>query len=245
MAPPGLRKRFASADWDQPPPNANMLAFGNLGVEGGSLSVQGWLFDVKNSQSPQVLGKQYREEANDANARIIAHRFADEIIFRLGGGIPGIAESRSISSATVPDKGSLGDGLRRRQPEANHAQRSIALSPHVSPDGTRIAYAGVTKEGWQIQMWSLELGRNVSFPALQRDESVAGVVIRRQVKLAFSSSYTGHSNLFLDRQQRRQSAPPDQRQRTGRFTDLESKNQRANRVRQWTHRPAADLHHGI
>ena len=49
-----------------------MLAFGNIGVQGGSLTVQGWLYDVKNAQSPQVLGKQYREKANEDNAR--AHR---------------------------------------------------------------------------------------------------------------------------------------------------------------------------
>ncbi len=34
------------------------------------------------------------KQANDANARLIAHRFADEIIFRLGGGIHGIAETK-------------------------------------------------------------------------------------------------------------------------------------------------------
>jgi len=28
--------------------------------------------------------------------RVIAHRFADEIIFRLGGGVAGIAESKNL-----------------------------------------------------------------------------------------------------------------------------------------------------
>ena len=46
-----------------------MLAFGNLGVQSGYLNVQGWLYDTKNAQSPQVLGKQYREQATDENAR--------------------------------------------------------------------------------------------------------------------------------------------------------------------------------
>ena len=78
-----------------------MLAFGNLGVQGGSLSVQGWLFDTQNPQTPQVLGKQYREQATDENARLIAHRFADEIIFRLGGGIPGIAETKILLTSAI------------------------------------------------------------------------------------------------------------------------------------------------
>ncbi|HWC17678.1 MAG TPA: hypothetical protein VG498_11730, partial [Terriglobales bacterium] len=80
--------------WGNPPTNAAMLAFGNLGVNAGQLSVFGWLYDVKNTVAPQVLGKQYKEDATEDNARLIAHRFADEIIFRLGGGLPGIAESK-------------------------------------------------------------------------------------------------------------------------------------------------------
>ena len=80
--------------WSAPPPSAAMLAFGNLGVAGNGMTVQGWLYDVKNVTSPQVLGKQYQDAATSDAARITAHKFADEIIFRLGGGIPGIAESK-------------------------------------------------------------------------------------------------------------------------------------------------------
>jgi TolB protein len=80
--------------WNSPPPNAAMLAFGNLGVTAGKVTVQGWLYDVKNTASPQVLGKQYTDHATEDADRVIAHKFADEIIFRLGGGIPGIAESQ-------------------------------------------------------------------------------------------------------------------------------------------------------
>ena len=112
-----------------PPPNANMLAFGNLGVQGGYLSVQGWLYDTKNAQSPQVLGKQYREEANDDNARLIAHRFADEIIFRLGGGVPGIAETKIYFVSSRGGSKEIWqmdyDGANQKQTDAHWA--SIAL----------------------------------------------------------------------------------------------------------------------
>src|SRR5882762_8753242 len=80
--------------WSGPPPNASMLAFGDLGATGNNLLVHGWLYDVKNVGSPQVLGKQYTDAATTDAARLIAHKFANEIIFRLGGGIPGIAESK-------------------------------------------------------------------------------------------------------------------------------------------------------
>ena len=164
VAVPGAPQEVRLVDWDQPPPNANMLAFGNIGVQGGYLNVQGWLFDVKNAQSPQVLGKQYREEANDANARLIAHRFADEIIFRLGGGVPGIAETTIyfISNRSGAKEVWQMDYDGANQKQITHSG-TIALSPHVSPDGTRIAYSGVSNGSWEILMWSLELGRAVSF----------------------------------------------------------------------------------
>src|SRR5258708_27767229 len=91
---PGSPVEMKLDSWGNPPPNAAMVAFGNLAVNNGRVAVQGWLFDTKNSASPQVLGKQYNEEANADNARLIAHRFADEIIYRLGGGVPGVVRTQ-------------------------------------------------------------------------------------------------------------------------------------------------------
>src|SRR5262252_1128767 len=68
LANPGTPQEVNLGQWSDPPPNASMLAFGNANVQSGSLSVQGWLFDVKNTQSPQVLGKQYREQSTENNA---------------------------------------------------------------------------------------------------------------------------------------------------------------------------------
>ena len=56
--------------------------------------VQGWLYDVKNVSSPAgVWASSTPTRPRDA-ARTIAHKFANEIIFRLGGGVAGIAESK-------------------------------------------------------------------------------------------------------------------------------------------------------
>ena len=54
----------------------------------------GFLFDTKNAQTPQILGKQYSDAASEENVRQIAHHFADEIILRLGGGLNGISETK-------------------------------------------------------------------------------------------------------------------------------------------------------
>src|ERR1700719_3668390 len=70
---PGQPTEITFPAWNAPPPNAAMLAFGNLGVVSGKVTVQGWLYDVKNTASPQVLGKQYADVASEEAARVIAH----------------------------------------------------------------------------------------------------------------------------------------------------------------------------
>jgi TolB protein len=53
---PGQPTEVNFSSWSSAPVNAAMLAFGNLGVNGSSLTVQGWLYDLKNVSQPQVLG---------------------------------------------------------------------------------------------------------------------------------------------------------------------------------------------
>jgi TolB protein len=183
--------------WNAPPPNAAMLAFGNLAAASGHVIVQGWLYDVKNTQSPQVLGKQYSDNATEAAVRVIAHRFADEIIYRLGGGIAGIAES---SLYFVSDRSGHKeiwamdyDGANQRQ--VTHLG-SIALSPRISPDGTRIAFSGLTKTGWEIMMYSLDLNRMVSFPHIG-GTNLSPAWSADGAKLAFSSSKAGAPEIYV------------------------------------------------
>ena len=94
QATPGSPQEINLAQWSAAPASAAMVAFGALSAANGRLVVYGWLFDTSNAANPQVLGKQYNEAASEDMARTIAHRFADEIIVRLGGGINGIAETK-------------------------------------------------------------------------------------------------------------------------------------------------------
>jgi TolB protein len=188
---PGQPPEVNFLAWSAPPPNTAMLAFGTLGVSAGKLTVQGWLYDVKNIQSPQVLGKQYGDTPSDGAARLMAHRFADEIIFRLGGGIAGIAESQiyfvSDRSGKKEIWGMDYDGSNQHQ--ITHLN-SISLSPRISPDGSRLAFSAITKSGWEIMMYSLDLNRTVNFPHIG-GTNLSPAWSGDGTKLAFSASRTG------------------------------------------------------
>jgi TolB protein len=194
---PGQPPEVNFLSWNAPPPNAAMLAFGNLGVADGKLTVQGWLYDVKNTQSPQVLGKQYGDTASDAAARLMAHKFADEIIFRLGGGIAGIAESQIyfVSDRTGHKEIWAMDYDGSNQHQITHLG-SIALSPRISPDGSRIAFSALTKTGWEIMMYSVELNRMVSFPHMG-GTNLSPAWSADGTKLAFSSSRGGQPEIYV------------------------------------------------
>ena len=194
---PGSPNEIKLDAWGNPPPNASMVAFGNLGVTNGKLAVQGWLFDAKNTASPQVLGKQYQEAATNDNARLIAHRFADEIIYRLGGGIPGIAETRIffISARSGHKEVWVMDYDGAGQQQLSHLN-SIALSPRISPDNARVAFSGLSGDSWQILMYSMDLGRLVSFPRFGGG-NYSPAWSSDGTKIAFSSSMrSGDPEIF-------------------------------------------------
>src|SRR5579871_6697136 len=194
---PGMPQDVVLAQWSSPPPSAAMLVFGNVGVTGGNVTVQGWLYDVSNASSPQVLGKQYTDTATQEAARTIAHKFADEIIFPLGGGINGIAESKIVFVSNRSGHKEIWemdyDGANQHQ--LTHLG-SIALSPRISPDGTRVAFSGMTKAGWQIMMYSLDLGRLVHFPHIG-GSNLSPAWSPDGTHIAFSSSRTGDPEIYV------------------------------------------------
>src|ERR1700677_1897045 len=199
MAPPVMPaspQQMNLAQWAAAPANAAFVAFGSIAVNAGRVAVYGWLFDAKNPASPQILGKQYNEAASQDNARLIAHRFADEIITRLGGGIPGIAETHIyyIGARSGNKEVWQMDYDGQGQHQVTHLG-TISLSPRVSPDNDRIAFASLGKQGWAIRMYSLVLGRMISFSSMVGN-TLSPAWSRDGAKLAFSASRSGDPEIF-------------------------------------------------
>ena len=202
QAQPGSQAEIRLTDWSAAPASAAMVAFGALGVTGSRLAVNGFLDDTKNPQFPQVLAKQYAEEATEDNAREIAHRFADEIILRLGGGTAGIAETKIyyVHQSGAGLNGTSKEIWAMDYDGANqHAIThlgTISLSPRVSPDNTRVAFSSLGRDGFQIKMFSLLLGRLVAFP-VSGGTNLSPAWSPNGKDVAYSSSRTGDPEIWI------------------------------------------------
>ena len=199
QATPGSPQEINLAQWSAAPANAAMVAFGALSASNGRLTVYGWLFDTRNTASPQVLGKQYNEAASQDMARTIAHRFADEIILRLGGGINGIAETKIyfVSSRTGSKE--------------IWAMDYDGQNQHQSPIWAAFRFRRAsrrTTRGWRLPRWATRDGRSactrwnldrmVSFPAgTAGGSNLSPAWSADGTKIAFSSSRSGDPEIWV------------------------------------------------
>jgi TolB protein len=193
---PGSQSEIVLSQWSAAPASAAMVAFGNLSLQGGKLIVNGFLDDTKNTQFPQVFAKQYNEDASEDAARQIAHRFADEIIIRLGG-TAGIAESKIfyVKFGGGNKEIWMMDYDGNNQHALTHLGE-VALSPRVSPDNSRVAFSALGKDGFQIKMYSLLLGRLVNYSSVG-GTNVSPAWSPSGQQLAFSSSRTGDPEIWV------------------------------------------------
>ena len=199
QAAPGSPQEINLSQWSTDPANAAMVAFGALSASNGRLVVYGWLDDARNTANPQVLGKQYNEAASEDMARTIAHRFADEIIYRLGGGVNGIAETKIyfVSSRNGSKEIWVMDYDGQNQHAITHLG-TVSMSPRISPDNSRIAFESLGREGWAIRMYSLDLGRPVAFPTgTVGGSNVTPAWSSDGTKIAFSSSRSGDPEIWI------------------------------------------------
>ncbi len=199
--PPSQPSELRNISWTDPPANANLVAFGNLTESTPEVAIQAWLFDVRNPAAQPVVAKVYRGAPTDAQVRRFAHQFADEIISKLSGGLPGIAGTQIafVSSRNGPKEIWVMDYDGANQHPLT-SLRSIALTPRWSPDASRIAFTcfqpmnRVTSA--QICMYSMDTGKPVTFPHFRGTNSSpswspdGGQII-------FSSSMQGNPELYV------------------------------------------------
>ena len=196
QAQPGSPSEINLAQWSAAPASASMVAFGSFAAAGNRLAVNGFLDDAKNAQYPQVLAKQYNEEASVDSARQIAHRFADEIILRLGG-TPGIAETKIYFVHSGEGNKEIWEmDYDGADAHAITHLGTVSLSPRVSPDNSRLAFSSLGHDGFQVRMYSLLLGRMVAFP-VSGGTNLSPAWSADGKTIAYSSSRSGDPEIYL------------------------------------------------
>ncbi|HZO98714.1 MAG TPA: Tol-Pal system beta propeller repeat protein TolB [Terriglobia bacterium] len=185
------------AQWTDPPASAQMLVFGKTEVINANLVITARLFDVKNPASASVLAKRYVATMNEVSTREAAHRFANEIIRTLGGGVPGINLTRIafVSNRTghaeiwVMDY----DGFNQR-PLTSYG--SLALTPRWAPDNSKIAFTSYSRGNPDIFVYSLETNRLIPFPRYKGLNTTPAWSPDGK-KIAFCSSMSGDPEIYV------------------------------------------------
>jgi TolB protein len=198
---PSQPAELNALDWTNAPASAQALAFGNLSAAGNSLAIQAWLFDVQHPSSPAMVAKIYRGEVTDAQVRLFAHQFAEEIILKLSGGVPGISTTQIafVSSRSGAKEIWVMDYDGANQHKLT-SLNDLALTPRWSPDSTRIAFTcwvpgphGVVSA--QICMYSLVINKLVAWPRWPGTNSSPGWS-PDGTKVMFTSSVQGGQELY-------------------------------------------------
>jgi TolB protein len=200
---PSQPSELRAPDWSAAPASAYMVAYGNLNTDASGLAFSGYLSDVSSSSAPVALQKIYRGAATDADARKLAHEFADDIIQLLGSGVPGIADThiayvRQIGRGNSEIWEMDYDGANAHQ--LTHL-RSISLTPRWSPDASRIAFTCYVPNNFgapsaQICIYSMDLNRLIHFPRFRGTNSSPAWSPNGQ-QIAFMSSQNGDPEIYV------------------------------------------------
>lgn len=198
---PGQPSELNAQAWSAAPANAFMVAYGNMTMDGSNLAFSGYLSDVRNPSTQPALQKIYRGATTDADARRMAHQFADDIIAFLSGGQPGIAQTKiAYVSARGGNKEIWLMDYDGGSPQQLTHLKSISLTPRWSPDGSRIAftcyvpYRNVTSA--QICMYSTVSNRLISFPRF-RGTTSSPAWSPDGSEIAFMSSQSGDPQIYI------------------------------------------------
>lgn len=174
----------------------SVIAWGKAGINSGSkdtdLSMDGYVYDTGSHEV--VGGKRY--VGSTSVARLMAHRFADELVFRYTGE-PGIARTKIAYVSELGTARELFvmdyDGYDPRQLTADGF---LNLMPRWSPDRRFLVFTTYRNRNTQdIDMIELATGKRWTLVS-QGGLNITPVLSPDGNSLAYSSSHEGNAELY-------------------------------------------------
>ena len=174
----------------------SVIVWGQAGIKSGNkdadLSMDGYVYDAGNNEV--VGGKRY--VGSTSVARLMAHRFADELVFRYTGE-PGIARTKIAYVSELGTARELFvmdyDGYDPRQLTADGF---LNLMPRWSPDRRFLVFTTYRNRNTQdIDMIELSTGKRWTLVA-QGGLNITPVLSPDGNSLAYSSSREGNAELY-------------------------------------------------
>ena len=181
--------------WTSNEVRAQDLAYGNSSIEKDQFVVECRLVDVSTAES--IIGLRYRVEPEEAGVRSVAHKFADEIVLKIGGGIRGVA---STKLAFASDRsGSKEIWMMDYDGFGQHAftnYKSISLTPRWSTDNAKIAYTSYKRGNPDLYIQSVLDSRILSFPLFGGLTTTPAWAPDGE-RIAFTSSQTQDPEIYV------------------------------------------------
>jgi TolB protein len=185
------------AAWSTLPFKVSFLSTGTVDLVGGILRAEFRLFDMK--QHTMSFGQ--RISGDTDQVRSIAHRWADEVVYRLTAGA-----SRGIASTKIAYTSRRGDPKEVYVMDYDgHDQRAFTrngalnLFPVWSYDNSKIAFTSNRTRGWEINVYSYIDGSRLPFPMFNTFASTPAIS-PDGTQIAFAlRTPRGDADLFISR----------------------------------------------
>ena len=134
---------------------------------------------------------------DEPGVRTAAHKFADEIVLKIGGGIPGVGQTSICFASDRTGNKEIWvmdyDGYGQRA-VTNH--RSISLTPRWSRDNSKIAYTSYRRGNPDLTIQSLIDNRLLSFPSFGGLTTTPAWAPDGE-RIAFTSSQTQDPEIYV------------------------------------------------